>query len=46
MNKIDLSIDLGEGWGGGDNFAWARPGVFLYNQIYLLGDFSYGMDRT
>jgi len=30
-DKNDFKVDLGEGWTGGDHFAWTRPGTFLYH---------------
>ena len=35
-NELNLSVDVGEGWGGGDHFAWTRPGNFLYFQMSLI----------
>lgn len=35
-SNIDLVVDLGEGWGGGDHFGWTRPGTFLYHQMALI----------
>ena len=35
-NKISLSCDLAEGWGGGDHFAWVKEGTFLYYQMSLI----------
>lgn len=34
-NRFILRVDLAEGWGGGDRFAWANKRYFLYYPLSL-----------